>query len=134
MRKSCYLLLALPLLLMSMTCEEYEPETVCIFQNKSQDTLTIVVSNEYPDTLYPMDPEYIIYDLMPGDYKGIQVDYSDWYDNGYVLQLFVYDASIPKLGAYLRKQHVETAHYTLTKEDIRAMEGIVTYPPQPIKK
>ena len=131
MKKAYYLLLALPLLLMSTKCDDYDPETACIFRNESQDTIAVVVSEEYPDTLYPMNPRNIYSYIMPGDYQGITVDYHDWnYQKDYVLQLFVYDHSIPKFGTYLRDKHVELARYQLTKEKIKALQGVVIYPPQ----
>lgn len=131
MKKAYYLLLALPLLLMSMKCDDDGPETACIFRNESQDTVAVVVSEEYPDTLYPMNPQNIYRNILPGDYQGIVVDYDDWnYHKDYVLQLFVYDHSIPQFGTYLRDKHVELARYQLTKEKIKAMKGVVIYPPQ----
>lgn len=119
---------------MSMTCEDDNPETACIFRNESLDTVSIVVSREYPDSLYPMHPYRIHYSISPGEYCGIQVDYNDWSNNNFVLQLFVYDYNIPRLGTYLRAKHLEMAYYKLTKEDIKAMGGVVTYPPQDINK
>ena len=77
MKKAYYLLLALPLLLMSMKCDNDSPETACIFRNESQDTVAVVVSEEYPDTLYPMNPKNIYRNILPGDYQGIVVDYDD---------------------------------------------------------
>lgn len=133
MKKTFYLLFALPFLLMSMTCGDYydEAETACIFRNESQDTVTVVVSGEYPDTLFPMNPTHIYTDVLPGDYQGISVDYQDWnYRKEYVLQLFVYDHAVPRFGAYLRDKHVELARYQLTKDEVKAMKGVVIYPPQ----
>lgn len=134
MKKLYYLLLALPLILMSMTCEDDDPETACMFTNESFDTVTVVVSLEYPDSLYPMHPYRTYYNISPGEYCGIQVDHYQWYDDDFVLQLFVYDHDIPRLGTYLRAKHVERAYYKLTKEDIKAMGGVVAYPPQNINK
>ena len=133
MKKSFYLLLALPLLLMSMTCvNDYDDvDTACILRNESMDTVTVVVSEEYPDTLYPMNPTHIYSDILPGDYQGIQVDYGNWnYRKDFVLQLFVYDNAVPRFGAYLRDKHVELARYRLTRDEVQAMKGVVIYPPQ----
>ena len=133
MKRAYYLLLAIPILLMSMRCEDdYGTGTIaCIFRNVSQDTLTVVVSEEYPDTLFPYYKMALYKNILPGGLQGIQVNSYDWNDNqDYVLQLFVYDHSVPHFAAYLREKHVELFRYQLTKKEIKAMGGIVVYPPQ----
>ena len=133
MKRASYLLLAVPILLMSMKCEDDfgTGVTACIFRNVSQDTLAVVVSEAYPDTLFPYSPTCLYRNILPGEYVGIQVHSYQWNDNqDFILQLFIYDNSVPHFAAYLREKHVELARYQLTKKEIKAMNGFVIYPPQ----
>lgn len=133
MKKTLTLLLALPLLLMSSTCEDSERVTACMFRNDSGDTLVVVVSTEYPDTLFPMTPHQIIYECLPGTCYEIYVDEDWFFRNDAVLQFFVYDHSIPQLGTYLRGIHPERARLEISMSAVRDYQGMLTYPPIPNK-
>ena len=128
-----FLPVALALLLSSSMCSnDYEElKDGFIFQNVSNDTVCIVVSHEYPDTLYPFEPD-VTYDyILPN--RNVRIgEYSlrSWFDKSSVLQVFVYDKKVP-LGVFLRKHHAELARFELTKELLRNQKWIVTYSPTP---
>jgi len=128
-----FLPVALALVLSSSMCSnDYEElKDGFIFQNVSNDTVCIVVSHEYPDTLYPFEPD-VTYDyILPN--RNVRIgEYSlrSWFDKNSVLQVFVYDHTVP-LGVFLRKHHVELARIEVTEELLRKQKWIVTYSPAP---
>ena len=131
-----FLPIALGLMLSSSTCtndyEEYNDGF--IFQNESNDTLQLVISTEYPDTLYPFEPD-VTYDyILPN--RNVRIgerSLGSWFYENSVVQLFVYDHKVP-LGVFLRKHHVELARFEVTKELLRKQKWIVTYSPAPAIK
>ena len=121
-----FLPIALGLMLSSSTCtDDYEEcDDGFIFQNESSDTLQLVISSEYPDTLYPIDAEYTYEFVRPK--SDMRIGNSSWFHENSVVQLFVYDHKVP-LGVFLREHHAELARYELTQQSLRQQNWIVKY-------
>jgi len=128
-----FLPVALALVLSSSMCSDdsNDLEDGFIFQNVSNDTVCVVVSHEYPDTLYPFDVDETREHILPNHNVRIgEYHLRDWFNKNSVLQVFVYDHTVP-LGVFLRKHHVELARIEVTEELLRKQKWIVTYSPAP---
>ncbi|MBO9204400.1 MULTISPECIES: hypothetical protein [Niastella] len=135
------LLLLLPCFFLSMTCHKSNTRHCHYqidFENKSDKSLTVVLSYDYPDTSINFQSPYIEHDF----YGGI-APHQKWYvENGEMcvesilldhsyerVSLFIFDSEVLRTTPWseVRKNYKVLTRYDFTLDDLRALGWYVTY-------